>query len=124
MVRKKRGPGRPLFATKCPLGLAQDQGLALVYHALGRTEEADAAIARLTAATDIYSIIWLAEIYAHQGNYEASFEKLRSALEAIHAEFPAYTSDGYLMRIRLSPFLRALPRISAGPPGRSMFDPE
>ena len=93
---------------QCPGSLAKDQGLALVYNAMGRTIEATLALDRLTAARNPDADMRLAEIYAHYGDYESSFRRLEMLLEAINARSERYLEAEYMMRIRYSPFLRPL----------------
>jgi TolB-like protein/DNA-binding winged helix-turn-helix (wHTH) protein/Flp pilus assembly protein TadD len=60
-------------------GPDREQGLALVYQALGRTADADAALVRLTAMSVSADPFRLAEVYAHRGDAEAAFRWLELA---------------------------------------------
>ena len=93
---------------QCPASLAQDHALALVYDAMGRATEAQGHIRRLVAANDPDSAIRLAEIYANNGNYDASFERLQSVYEWFDLSTSRLASSDYLTRIVYSPFLRPL----------------
>jgi tetratricopeptide (TPR) repeat protein len=93
---------------QCPASLAQDHGLALVYDAMGRTTEAEGPISRLIAANDTDSAISLAEIYANSGNYDASFERLKSVYDFLDQNTQQMATSDYLIRIAYSPFLRPL----------------
>ena len=66
------------------------------------------SINRLIAANNLNSAIRLAEIYAHSGSYEASFEHLQSVHDAIEAGIDQHEADEYLIHIFYSPFLRPL----------------
>ncbi len=93
---------------RCPASPAKDQGLALVYHAMGRSAEARLALDRLTAARSPDADMRLAEIYAHYGDYESSFRRLEMLLKAVNARSERFLEAEYMSRIRYSPFLRPL----------------
>jgi len=92
----------------CRAGLEKDQGLALVFYGLGRMEEAYLAQERLVAVNNVDADIRLAEIYAHKGEYEASFGALQHVYDGIRAEMDSFTYDDYVTRVFYSPFLRPL----------------
>jgi TolB-like protein/DNA-binding winged helix-turn-helix (wHTH) protein/Flp pilus assembly protein TadD len=81
-------------------------GLALVYHALGRTQDSDAALTRLIATHAEDSPYQIAEIYAYHGDVDQAFGWLkRSYLQR----------DPGLNQLKLDPLLknlRADPRYS------------
>ena len=61
---------------KIPAGVARTQSLALVYHALGRKAEADAALEELVAtAADPFLV---AEVCAYRGDIDAAFKWLET----------------------------------------------
>ncbi|MCH8136365.1 MAG: winged helix-turn-helix domain-containing protein [Proteobacteria bacterium] len=93
---------------QCPASQVKDQGLALVYVGMGRSSDATGPINRLIAANNLNSAIRLAEIYAHSGSYEASFERLQSVHDAIEAGIDQHEANEYLIHIFYSPFLRPL----------------
>ena len=93
---------------QCPASPVRDQGLALVYVGMGRTSDAAGPINRLIAANNPNSSIRLAEIYAHSGNYEASFKQLQNVHDAIEAGIEQHETNEHLIHIFYSPFLRPL----------------
>jgi hypothetical protein len=54
-------------------------GLALAYHALGRTKEADAALAEYVAKYHADSAFDIAELFAFRGENDRAFEWLERA---------------------------------------------
>lgn len=91
------------FIETLPAGDVRTQGLALVYHALGRRTEADAALKDLIATARHPFLI--AEVYAYRGDIDAAFEWLKTdgQKNADDAPFqaPHWTK-------RKSPFLKSL----------------
>ncbi len=74
-------------------------GQALVYHALGRSQESDAALSKLIATHAEDSPYQLAEIYAYRGEVDQAFEWLqRSYLQR----------DPGLNQLKLDPMLKSL----------------
>lgn len=59
-----------------PPGFDRDRGLAMVYHALARPGDADAALARLERQADWRSAVQLAEVYAFRGEYGMAMNRL------------------------------------------------
>jgi TolB-like protein/DNA-binding winged helix-turn-helix (wHTH) protein len=84
-------------------GVARTQSLALVYHALGRKPEADAALAELVAAASDPFLI--AEIYAYRGDIDAAFKWLDTDDRNPAGRGPLGTPHWVK---RKSPFLKAL----------------
>jgi hypothetical protein len=60
----------------------RDAGLALVYHALGRKSESDAALARAKGARHEYDPINIAVVHAYRGEVGQAFEWLDKAIAA------------------------------------------
>jgi TolB-like protein/DNA-binding winged helix-turn-helix (wHTH) protein/cytochrome c-type biogenesis protein CcmH/NrfG len=58
---------------------SQIVGEALAYHALGRAQEADAALARLEKEHSEYFAMYIAEVYAFRGDKDHAFEWLERA---------------------------------------------
>jgi TolB-like protein/DNA-binding winged helix-turn-helix (wHTH) protein/Tfp pilus assembly protein PilF len=106
----------------------QDAGLALVYYAIGRRREADAAVERLRAATGPGPAVRLAEIQARRGDRDAAFEWIDEAYDRIGPRPWLSAEWQWLMPLRFSPFLQPLhadPRWPASlarglPPGTEM----
>jgi TolB-like protein len=91
---------------------ARRQGAALAYHALGRKEEADAALTeaeRKDAAIGAYGI---AEIYAYRGEINQAFAWLDRAYRQRDAGLPSTNRDPLLKNLRPDPrytaFLRKM----------------
>jgi adenylate cyclase len=60
-----------------PEGVARDHSLALIYHGLGRDEEARERLESLKAAKTWGNGIRVAEVYAHRGEIEEAFRWLQ-----------------------------------------------
>jgi tetratricopeptide (TPR) repeat protein len=56
-------------------------GLAVVYHAMGRPEEADAALAELLKEREGRAEFWIANVYAYRDELDLAFEWLDRAYE-------------------------------------------
>ena len=95
---------------RLPDGQARDHGLALLFHAEGRTKEADAALARLVAESTDAVDVRLAEVYAFRGMTDAAFETLAGLREAIERNEAAAASQvwSWQVELRVSPFLKPL----------------
>ena len=72
-------PAEALAEVEKESGGLRLKGLAVVYHALGRTEDADRALAQLEAASGASSPMYLAEVHAFRGEAEAAFAWLDRA---------------------------------------------
>ncbi len=75
------------------------QGLALAYHALGRTQESDQALTQLIATEQTGSAYQIAEVYAFRGQPNQAFEWLERA----YAQ-----RDGALTDVKGDPLLKNL----------------
>ena len=91
---------------------AQEQGLAVVYHALGKTKEADAAQARLAIES---AALWpkgIAETYAFRGQNDRAFDWLDKAYATKDADLWSIKGDPLLQNLegdpRYSAFLRKM----------------
>ena len=89
-------------------GSDRQQGLAVVYHALGRTAEADAALARLTALSATADPFRLAEVHAYRGNVDEAFKWLALASGPADPRRGLLPGERSLWQIRASPFLAPL----------------
>ncbi len=90
-----------------PESLERAQGMALVYHALGRTDDADAAMQELASlsVSGVSAARRLAEVYAFRGNTEESFEWLSLARDRARVEGSDRQERNLVFELRLSPFL-------------------
>jgi DNA-binding winged helix-turn-helix (wHTH) protein/tetratricopeptide (TPR) repeat protein len=61
-----------------PEGAARDHSLALIYHGLGRDEEANERLESLKAAKTWGNSIRVAEVYTHRGEIEEAFRWLQN----------------------------------------------
>jgi eukaryotic-like serine/threonine-protein kinase len=75
--------GRPQEALaeieKEPAGLFRDLGEALVYHALGRRQESDTALARMISQHSNDGGYQIVQVYAYRGEVDRAFEWLNRA---------------------------------------------
>jgi TolB-like protein len=76
-----------------------DAGLAIVYHAMRRSSESDAALARATQAYGEYWAYGIAEIHAYRGEPDRAFAWLERAYQQ---------KDVALYRVKGDPLLRNL----------------
>jgi TolB-like protein/DNA-binding winged helix-turn-helix (wHTH) protein/tetratricopeptide (TPR) repeat protein len=91
-----------------PEGEERDQGLAMVYSALGFEAEADAAIQRLANIPLTSTATRLAKIYAQQGDFDESFRWLRTARERAQADRQPKQMQAWLKNLKTCPFFRPL----------------
>ena len=96
------------FVERSAPGAAREQGLALVYHALGRTAEADGALARLTALSATADPFRLAEVHAYRGDADESFKWLELAIRPTDPEGRLLPGARMLWEMQASPFLAPL----------------
>ena len=68
-------------AKDSPRDVDQLQSLALVYSALGHTEQADRMLAELLDPATAADPIQIAEVYAYRGQADLAFEWLHAAIE-------------------------------------------
>ena len=108
LVLQHRFDAALAFIEQSAPGPAREQGLALVYHAVGRTAKADAALARLTALSATADPFRLAEVYAYRGVADESFRWLEIAARPIDREGRLLPGARDLWEMRASPFLAPL----------------
>jgi tetratricopeptide (TPR) repeat protein len=91
---------------------AQQQGLAVVYQALGRTKEADAALTRLAIESAALWPMGIAEAYAFRGQKDRAFDWLDKAYAQKDASLWTIKGDPLLKNLegdpRYSAFLRRM----------------
>jgi TolB-like protein/DNA-binding winged helix-turn-helix (wHTH) protein/Flp pilus assembly protein TadD len=78
-------------------------GQALVYHALGREQDSNAALASLIAKHQTDSAYQIAEVYAFRGEADKSFEWLERAYEQRDAGLPEIKTDPLCKSLRHDP---------------------
>ena len=97
---------------KEPLGWGKLTGQALAYHALGREEESNAALADLIAKDDIDAAYQIAQVYAYRGEPDKSFEWLQRAYKQRDPGLPDMKTDPLFKNLRHDPrhteFLRKM----------------
>ena len=86
----------------------REEGLALVYHAQGRTLDADAALANLTASSATADPFRLAEVHAYRGNADKAFEWLELAARPTDPDNGVLPGFRELWEMRASPMLAPL----------------
>ena len=87
-----------------PAGGNRDRGLGLIYHGLGRSSEATAALENLTAGTDADAAFAAAEVYGYRGELDEAFKWLHTCLDRANP----YGREAWMTEARLSPFLVTL----------------
>jgi eukaryotic-like serine/threonine-protein kinase len=99
-----------------PSEWARLSGQAIVYHALGREADSDAALAGLIAKHSQDTAYQIAEIYAYRGNVNKSFEWLQRAYDQRDPGIADLKTDPLLNSLRHDPryadFLKKM-RLSA-----------
>jgi TolB-like protein len=104
----RRQPREALKEMEAEMSSERDAGLALVYHALGRRSESDAALARAKGARREFDPINIAVAHAYRGEVDQAFEWLDKAIVARNI-----TLVHTLAHEPLLASLRADPRYSA-----------
>ena len=88
-------------------------GLALAYHALGRTKEADAALARASGEGREGSAFQIAEVYAFRGEADVAFAWLERAYAQRDSGPRRYEGRSAAQEPRARPALQGVPREDA-----------
>jgi len=83
-------------------------GKALVYHALGRAQDSDAAVAGLIAKYGTQAAFQISQAYAFRGESDKSFEWLERAYQQRDAGLPEINDDPLLNNVRRDPRFAAL----------------
>ena len=87
-------------------------GLPMAYHALGRKEESDAALAELIAEQEQDSAYNIAYVLAYQGETDRAFEWLAKAVDYQDGGLALINKERLFTRIhddpRWSPFLESI----------------
>jgi len=96
------------FTDRSAQGPDREQGLALVHHALGRTAEADAALAKLISLSATEDPFRLAEVYAYRGEVDESFEWLALAARPSDPDGMLLPAARNMWEMRASPLLESL----------------
>ena len=96
------------FIEQSAKGADLEQDLALVYHALGRTDDADAALKRLIAESGASDPFPIAEVYAYRGNPEEAFRWLEKSAQAFDPGNGSPMGKHFPWEMRASPLLASL----------------
>src|SRR5208283_331062 len=98
------GEGKPQQAldeiAQEPIEWARLSGQAIAYHALGRANESNAALAGLIARHTDDASYQIAEVYAYRGQVDKSFEWLDRAYEQRDPGLPEIKTDPLLPNLR------------------------
>ena len=111
VARQRSESALALVESWLEAGKERDYLLALIYHALGRTTDANAAVARLREAgsRDEWASRKVIEVYAYLGQTDEAFEWLAKAVDQIERTDPrAPTTMAWKVELRHSPFVIAL----------------
>jgi hypothetical protein len=74
----------------------RDTGLAIIYHAIGRERDSDAALARLTTDRASDAAYEIAEVYAFRGEIDEAFAWLNRAYQQKDVELFTIKGDPLL----------------------------
>jgi tetratricopeptide (TPR) repeat protein len=88
---------------KEPSEWARLTGQALAYHALGREQDSDAALAGLITKYRTYVAYQIAEVYAYRGESDKSFEWLEHAYQQRDPGLPEIKSNPLFKNLRRDP---------------------
>lgn len=88
---------------KEPNDWAKLTGQALVYHALGRKQDSNGALAGLIAKHATDSAYQVAEVYAYRGESDKAFQWLERAYDQRDSGLPTIKSDPLLKSLRHDP---------------------
>jgi TolB-like protein/DNA-binding winged helix-turn-helix (wHTH) protein/tetratricopeptide (TPR) repeat protein len=111
VARQRSDSALALVESWLETGKERDYLLALTYHALGRTADADAALARLREAGshDEWASLKVIEAYAYLGQTDEAFEWLAKAVNQIQRVHPhAPATMAWKVELRHSPFVTTL----------------
>jgi TolB-like protein/DNA-binding winged helix-turn-helix (wHTH) protein/Flp pilus assembly protein TadD len=93
---------------KEPTEWAKFTGQALAYHALGREQDSNAALAGLIAKYGSIAAYQIAEVYAFRGESDKSFEWLERGYEQRDPGLPKFNSDPLFKSLHHDPRYTAL----------------
>jgi TolB-like protein len=85
----------------------RDAGVAIVYHAMGRRAESDAALARLIQARANDAAFEIAQVHAYRGEVDQAFEWLDRAYGQKDAELFWIKGDPWLKNLESDPRYKA-----------------
>jgi TolB-like protein/DNA-binding winged helix-turn-helix (wHTH) protein len=88
---------------KEPIEWGKLTGQALAYHALGREQDSNAALAALIAKYHILAPYQIAQVYAYRGQSDKSFEWLERAYEQRDPGLPEIKSNPLFKNLRQDP---------------------
>jgi len=111
VARQRSDSALTLVESWLEAGKERDYLLALIYHALGRTADADAALARLREAGnhDEWASLKVIEVYAYLGQTDEAFEWLAKAVNQVQRAHPrAPATMAWKVELRHSPFVTTL----------------
>jgi TolB-like protein/DNA-binding winged helix-turn-helix (wHTH) protein/Flp pilus assembly protein TadD len=111
VARQRSDSALPLVESWLEAGKERDYSLALIYRALGRTADADVALARLREAgsRDEWESLKVIEAHAFLGHIDAAFEWLAKAVDQSRRPQPRTPATmAWKVELRHSPFVTAM----------------
>jgi TolB-like protein/DNA-binding winged helix-turn-helix (wHTH) protein len=113
LVKRQRFDEALAMVEQMPVDPLREQGLALAFYGLGKVSAADAALARLTALTELPNAnrllkIYVAEVHAFRGNADRALELIESALGPVATRPTTADTIFASQAIHRSPFLMPL----------------
>jgi TolB-like protein/DNA-binding winged helix-turn-helix (wHTH) protein/Flp pilus assembly protein TadD len=108
MILEQRYPEALDEVRRWPEGVDRDHGLALIYDALGRKPDADAAVARLLSSSEPGAAVRLAEVYASRGDVDEAFDWVATAYSRLGENPWLSVQWQWVYPLRFSPFLEPL----------------
>jgi tetratricopeptide (TPR) repeat protein len=110
VARQRSDSALALVESWLSAGRERDYSLALIYGALGRTSDADVALARLREAgsRDEWESLKVIEAHAFLGHTDAAFEWLAKAVDQSRRAPRTPAMMAWKIELRHSPFVTAL----------------
>jgi TolB-like protein/DNA-binding winged helix-turn-helix (wHTH) protein/tetratricopeptide (TPR) repeat protein len=111
VARQRSDSALALVDSWLAAGKERDYSLALIYGSLGRTRDADVALARLRDAgsRDEWETVKVIEAHAFLGHVDAAFEWLGKAVDQSRTAYPRTPATmAWKIELRHSPFVTAL----------------
>jgi tetratricopeptide (TPR) repeat protein len=78
-------------------------GEVLAYHALGRKQDSNAALAILIGKYDTFSAYQIAQVYAYRGESDKSFEWLERAYDQRDTGLPSFNTEPLFKNLHHDP---------------------
>jgi tetratricopeptide (TPR) repeat protein len=108
LIAEKKPQQALAVIEKEPIAWGKLVGQALAYHALGRDQDSNAALAALIAKYGTDGAYQIAQVYAYRGESDKSFEWLENAYKQRDPGLPEINSDPLFKNLRHDPRYAAL----------------